>query len=88
MYDFVAGMITVGFLIAAVFFFRFWKRTSDWLFAIFGVAFVLFAINQAATTSSLLLRDDQSWIYLFRLAGFVLLIVAIVVKNISPRTLR
>ena len=47
MYDFLTGVATTGFLIAAVFFFRFWKTTRDSFFAILGIAFVLFAANQA-----------------------------------------
>lgn len=38
---------------------------------------LLFAINQAASTASDALVDDQSWIYLFRLSGYVLILVAI-----------
>ena len=85
MREFLTGMITMGFFVAALLFFRFWRRTSDRLFMFFGVAFILFALSQALTVLSGMAREDYSWIYLVRLAGFVLLIVAIVSKNLSPK---
>ena len=40
---FMSGMVTMGLIIAGVFFFRFWSRTQDRLFALFGIAFWLMA---------------------------------------------
>jgi hypothetical protein len=77
----IYGMTTMGFLIAALFFTRFWRKTSDGLFAIFAVAFVLLALNQALIGLLAATREDQSLLYLPRLAAFALLIVAIVWKN-------
>jgi hypothetical protein len=79
--SFLSGLITMGFIIAALFFFRFWKRTGDTLFATFGVAFLLFALNQALIGLSDLNGEGQSLLYLPRLLAFVLLIAAIVSKN-------
>jgi hypothetical protein len=88
MYDFLSGMITMGFTTAALFFFRFWWRTRDPLFALFAIAFICFAFNQALTALLDIPRDEQSWIYLLRLAGFVLLIFGIVGKNIGKKPAR
>ncbi|HXU55813.1 MAG TPA: DUF5985 family protein [Casimicrobiaceae bacterium] len=85
MYDFLSGMAAAGFLVAALFFFRFWRRTRDALFAIFSLAFVLFAINQAAFLPLQIQHENESWIYLFRLLGFLLLLLAIIAKNFSRR---
>jgi hypothetical protein len=85
MREFLTGMITMGFLVAALLFFRFWRRTHDKLFVFFGVAFILFALSQGFAVLSGTPREDYSWIYLVRLAGFVLLIVAIVGKNVSQK---
>jgi hypothetical protein len=83
---FLSGMATAGFVIAALFFFRFWKRTKDFLFATFGIAFVLFAAGQAAALWLNLPHNDNPWVYLLRLAGFVLLLIAIARKNVAkPR---
>jgi hypothetical protein len=83
--DFLTGVVAAGFVIAAVFFFRFWKTTRDSFFAILGIAFVLFAANQVAFALLEVFREEQSWIYVLRLIGFALLLVAIALKNIPGR---
>jgi hypothetical protein len=83
MTSFLSGMITSGFLIAALFFFRFWRRTSDSLFVIFGISFLLFAIGQSISVSFDFLQDDKTLVYVVRLIGFALLLVAIARKNLA-----
>jgi hypothetical protein len=78
---FLAGAVAMGFIVAALFFFRFWKRTKDELFFAFAFAFVLFALNQAIPVIMDIPPEERSWVYLLRLAGFSLLIVAILRKN-------
>jgi hypothetical protein len=82
-YQFSAGLITMGCVVAAMFFLRFWRRTRDPLFAMFGCAFLLFAMNQALVALAGLTREEASWFYLLRLAGFVLIIIAVIAKNTS-----
>ena len=82
---FVNGATTFGFLLASLFFLRFWRRTHDFLFAAFSVAFLLFALNQGLIALSGIPREDQSPIFLLRLAGFSLLIAAIIGKNLRAR---
>jgi hypothetical protein len=83
MIGFLSGMTTMGYVIAGLFFFRFWLRTTDKLFAFFGVAFCLLAISQALSALADIPRDDQSWIYLLRFAAFMLLIAGIIGKNLG-----
>lgn len=83
--SFISGLITMGLLIAALFFFRFWKRTRDWLFVVFGLAFLLLALNQALIGLSDVTGEERSLLYIPRLAAFALLIAAIVGKNIGSR---
>lgn len=83
MATFLSGMITAGFLIAALFFFRFWKRTGDFLFAIFGISFLLFAAGQSLSVSFDFLQDDKTLVYILRLVGFGLLLAAIARKNLG-----
>ena len=85
MTDFLSGLVTMGFLVAAAFFLRFWTRTRDGLFLAFGAAFGLMAGNQALVTLAGIDREEQSWIYLLRLAAFVLIIIAIWRKNATQR---
>ena len=78
---FVSGLITMGYVIAGVFFLRFWRRTRDALFAVFAAAFWLFALNQALVALLGVTGDERGWIYLVRLAAFILIIVGVLKKN-------
>jgi hypothetical protein len=69
------------FLIAGLFFLRFWTRTRDFLFAAFAAAFWLLAANQALAVMIDVAREERSWIYLLRVAAFALIIIAVVWKN-------
>ncbi len=83
--DFLSGAVTLGFLVAATFFFRFWRRTRDRLFASFGVAFLLLALNQALAAFWGAGDELTPYTYVLRVLGFVLILFAIVDKNISGR---
>ena len=82
LYGFVSGLVTMGFLVAGLWFWKFWRRTKDGLFAAFAGAFVLLAINQALAQVVALGREETGWVWLLRLAAFVLIIGAIVKKNL------
>ncbi len=83
---FASGMITAGELIAGLFFLKFWSRSGDSLFICFAIAFWLLALNQFLLASGGVPREEKSWIYLLRLASFVLIAVAIVRKNANRRS--
>jgi hypothetical protein len=83
--SFLAGVIATGYTVAGLFFLRFWSRTRDPLFAIFACAFWLFALNQTLVALAGVPREEQSWIYLLRLAGFVLIILGIIAKNVRGK---
>ena len=85
MHDFISGMITMGFVVGGVFFLRFWVKTRDTLFGAFALAFWLLALNQALPLLYGLQREEQSWVYLLRVAGFSLIILSIVQKNLRRR---
>jgi len=85
MLDFISGLVTMGFLVAGLFFLRFWKRTHDRLFAAFAGAFWLLAANQGMVTLIDAPREELSWVYLLRVAAFSLIIYAIISKNIETR---
>jgi hypothetical protein len=87
MFEFLSGVITMGFLVAGLFFLRFWTRTRERLFAAFSAAFWLLAANHGLAAMVHMPREEESWIYLLRLAAFSLIIAAIVSKNLSrPRS--
>ena len=81
----ISGMTTMGFVISAMFFLRFWRRTRDPLFATFACAFLLLALNQVLTGVADVPSENRSLLYLPRLAAFALLIVAIIWKNVAGR---
>ena len=81
MLEFLSGLIAMGFFVAGLFFFRFWRRTADALFAFFALAFWVLALNQTLTAFSRIPLEERTWLYLLRLAAFVLILVGIALKN-------
>ncbi|HYD37415.1 MAG TPA: DUF5985 family protein [Allosphingosinicella sp.] len=81
LFDFLAGAITAGFLVAGFFFLRFWKRTRDNLFLAFAAAFWLLGLGQALLAFTNIPVEERSWLYLLRLAAFSLILVSIWMKN-------
>ena len=82
MIEFLSGAVTFGYLVAALFFARFWKKTGDRLFVAFAVAFVLLALNQALAQWLGAADERVAYTYLLRVLGFVLILAAIVDKNL------
>jgi peptidoglycan/LPS O-acetylase OafA/YrhL len=79
---FAGGALSVGFLVVGLFFLRFWRRTRDSLFLAFAVAFALLAANQAVPILFGVPSENQGYVYLLRLAAFVLIIAAVARKNV------
>ena len=77
----VSGALVFAYAVAGAHFLQFWRRTGDRLFTYFAVAFWLFAVNQLAVSVPLVTRESGDWVYLLRIAGFVLILVAILNKN-------
>ena len=86
MFEFASGLIAMGFLVAGLFFLRYWRQTKDGLFAAFAAAFGLLALNQTLLAFSRVPLEERSPLYLLRLAAFMVIIVAVLRKNLSgPR---
>ena len=81
MIEFLSGAVTMGFVIAAVFFLRFWRRTRDRFFVAFSVAFFLLALNQALAQWLGAADERVMYTYLLRVLGFVIILAAIIDKN-------
>lgn len=77
----VSGMLVAGYLVAALFFFRFWTQSRDRLFALFAAAFGLLAIQRLALSISAAPLEDQTMYYLLRLLAFSVIAFAIIDKN-------
>ncbi len=78
----VAGALAAGLSMCGVFLWLFWRRTRDGLFLAFAFAFWLMAANQVAPVILGLPRESQGGVYLLRLAAFVLILLAILNKNL------
>lgn len=83
MIEFLSGAVMLAHVIAALFFLRFWRKTGDRLFLAFTVAFALFALNQGFAFVLAVYREPTSFIYALRVLGFVLILAAIIDKNVS-----
>jgi hypothetical protein len=81
MIQFIAGASTVASGVIALFFLRFWRDTGDRLFAIFSLAFAVFAANRIVLTVLDETDEARTYVYLIRLAAFALILVAIIDKN-------
>jgi hypothetical protein len=79
--DFLSGLITMGYLVAGLFFLRFWRRTGDPLFLAFALAFWLLGLTQALLALANVPIEERSWLYLIRLAAFSLILFSIWSKN-------
>lgn len=79
--DFLGGAIVMGFAVAALMFLKFWRRTQEGLFLAFAGAFLLLSINQALLTLSGIPVEERSWLYLLRLAAFLLILGAMWWQN-------
>jgi hypothetical protein len=80
-YPFFSGVVAAGFLVSGLFFLRFWRRTRDGLFISFALAFWLLGLGQTLVALTDIPVEERSWIYLIRLAAFLLILLAIFRKN-------
>lgn len=79
--NFLSGAVTFGFIVAGLFFLRFWKRTRDGLFVAFALAFWLLGLTQALLAFTDIPVEERSWLFLLRLAAFSLILISIWRKN-------
>jgi Family of unknown function (DUF5985) len=85
MIEFLSGALTMGFVIGALFFLRFWRRTAERLFLAFAAAFLLLALNQALALWLGAADERVGYTYLLRVLGFVAILGAIIDKNVAAR---
>ena len=82
--QFLLGGIVVACVVAGLFFLRFWKRTHEGLFIAFALAFWLLGLNQALLSFTDIPVEERSWLYLLRLAAFLLILGAMWWQNRHP----
>ena len=79
--SFLNGVTFLGHATAGLFFLRFWARTRDRLFILFAISFWVFALTRVAMLA-LDQADEDQLLYWFRLAAYLLILAAIVDKNV------
>jgi zinc transporter ZupT len=88
-YDDLATVLSsataMGFLVAGLFFLRFWRDTSDRLFALFAGAMWILSLNWAILAALHPGEESRHYVYMIRLVAFVLIIAAVVDKNRADR---
>lgn len=80
-----SGAIVMGYFVAGLFFLRYWRDTRDRLFLVFAVAFWMLGLQRALINLVDVAAEDQAVFYVLRLAAFLLIIWAVVDKNIGRR---
>jgi Family of unknown function (DUF5985) len=77
------GAIAVGWLVAGLFFFRFWRHTRDRFFLWFALSFWIESANRIALglAGGSGGNEGDALFYLFRLVAYALIILAIWQKN-------
>ena len=88
MNQFLYGALSSLGAIAAVFFWKFWRRTKDDLFAAFAAGFAVLALHWA--TMGLLETTDETrpFLYLPRFLAFALISWGVIRKNRSDPSAR
>ncbi|HET8745772.1 MAG TPA: DUF5985 family protein [Ramlibacter sp.] len=78
------GAIAAGWLVAGLFFFRFWRQTKDRFFLWFALSFWLEAADRVALSLMTPAAEGSPTIYGLRVVSYGLILLAIWQKN-RPR---
>jgi len=85
---FFAGMACATFALSAVFFLKFWKASRDRFFLFLCTTLGLLSLERAVSVAIYYMLQAEaqsdhtrSWLYLIRLAAFLLILAAILDKN-------
>jgi hypothetical protein len=79
---FLIGVIATCSAVAGLYFLRFWRGTNDLLFLAFGLSFLVEAANRTRFLGFDSLTEDAAGIYLVRLGAYLLILGAILHKNL------
>ena len=82
MTTFLLGAMAMGCAVAALFFLRFWRSSRDRLFLWFAASFFLEAVNRTAFALGDVARDDAPLYYGIRLLSYLLILWAVLEKNL------
>jgi hypothetical protein len=86
MNEFVSGAIAMASAISGLFFLRFWRQTLDRFFLFFAIAFWIFGASRIILSLTAVSDEGQLAVYVVRLLAFLLILAAIVDKNLPRRS--
>lgn len=78
----LVGVISTCSLVAVLFFLRYWHRTRDFIFLAFAYAFGIQIFDRLALMYWNP-ADSELWLYVLRLSGYVVILAAIIRKNVG-----
>lgn len=81
MHQFLWGCLAVASAVAGLCFLRFWRASSDRLFACFAIAFWLLSLNWTVLAIVRPAYEDLHYVLMIRLAAFLLIVAGILDKN-------
>jgi hypothetical protein len=84
MYDLFIGAISMGSLVIALFFLRFWRDSGDRFFLYFAASFFIEGLHRLYSAIIDANAEDSPLHYLIRLLAYGLILWAILEKNL-PR---
>jgi hypothetical protein len=75
------GAIAMGWLVAGLYFFRFWRHTRDRFFLCFALSFWLESVGRIALGLQGGTGEDKPLLYGLRIVSYGLILLAIFQKN-------
>jgi hypothetical protein len=79
--ELLSGLAAAFAVVSALFFLRFWRVGGDRLFGAFAAAFGLMAVNQVALGLTEPSDESRYWLYVVRLAAFLVILLTIVDRS-------
>lgn len=78
---FLAGMQVMVAFVIGLRFLKFWRLSRDRFFVWFAAAFWMFGLGQVIRTFDVGLSEHAHLVFLPRLAGYLMILIAILDKN-------
>jgi hypothetical protein len=77
----LSGAVAMACFVAALFFLKYWRQTRDSFFLLFALAFGIEALSRLVLAIARVSDESEPLYYIPRLVAFLLIILAIVLKN-------
>lgn len=77
----LSGAVAMASFVAALFFLKYWRQTRDNFFLLFALAFGVEAVSRFVLGLARVPDESEPLYYIPRLIAFLLIILAIVLKN-------